>query len=332
MANPFRSAARKASTAFRGQTKKTLKQAGGTAENNADLMAATFTNADRDTEISSLVGNPAEAQELERWGILENVLARATSGITLLSDSIQKELTPALLTLTGRGLSLLDTAKVLPLVSLDIATQNAKLGPIKLNGWSLQRLAEPFALIAKNISFHAETCVNAEAPFIKMVASASTVIKSSLINTRSDVLWDVTRDYIGRISNTFFVESSQFVALASQKIKLESNSTIDISAGLGAPGAGISLGSTGAIDILGSNTTQSSLVSHTIAAGTSVSISSGIINLNPVVPISPKAGPVVLPISPLIIVPDPVTGSGGTAKAGFVPQYQGQLGSGVVLI
>lgn len=328
----YKQASRSSAGAFRSQAAKTTSQSGASANKNADLMAAVFTNADRDKQVTSLVGNPAEAQELERWDVLENVLARATSGVTLMGESIQNDLMPALAALTGRGLSPLDTLKVLPLVSLDIATQNVKLGPVKLNGWVIKKIAEPYARIAKAISYHAETCINAEAPFIKMVASTGMALKASTIATRSDVLWDTARDYIGRISNTFFIESSQFVAAASQKVRLESNETIELAAGLAAPGAGITLKRSGVIDILSSNLTLSAFSSHTIAAGTSVTISSGIINLNPVVPIAPSAGPIVLPIQPIVITPDPVTGKGGLQVAKFVPQYQGQLGSGVILV
>jgi hypothetical protein len=332
MENKERAAGRKASQAFRSQAAKTTSQTGSTADKNADLMAAVLTNSDRDQEVSSLVGNPAEAQELERWDVLENVVARATVTATAAGESTQNELMPALTALTGRGLTPVDTLKVIPLVNLDIATINAKLGPLTVNGWVLDKIAEPMGLIAKAISYHAETVINSEAPTITLTASATMGLKASLLATRSDVLWDVTRDYIGRISNTFFVEAAQFVALGQNKLRLESNSKIELAAGNTAPGAGIELDSSGKIDISGSSLTLSSTVSHTISANTSVTISSTIINLNPTVPVAPSIGPIVLPITPIVITPNSETGQGKTPRAGLVPKYQGQLGSGVVLI
>lgn len=318
----IRSAGHKAAKAFKEQLKRKLKQTAAASDVNADLQAATLVNADREDVESSLLGNPAEAQELERWDFAEQIKDRTVGGIqTFIDKTIKNDITPFFITTAARGLTLIDAVKSLPGVALDLAMLLAKLGPLRVNGWEIQRHTEMWGVIAKMLSFYSETTVHTQAPMITSNASAAHSTKSPMIHTRSDMKIDFAKDEIHRIANSFNLEADQLLMLLKTAAKIHANGKIEL-----ATLADVELsGATGLVTKAGTTTKNSSAISHTIAAGVSVTISAPMVNINPLVPTTPDIPTVVLPILP-------ITFDGKIASGKTMPQYKGQNGSGVIII
>jgi hypothetical protein len=246
----------------------------------------------------------------------------------VLDKTIKLALTPALIQYGTRGSVMIDAAKMLPGVSLELAMMLAKLGPLRTSGWKMDRLTEAWVVTAKMFSLQTESTIRQEAPAIISSAGAVNYRESPMDVVRADMAAVLVKDEIHRVANAFNMDAKTLLMIIQMSAIIQSNTKVELTAGV-VPGVGSSLELDTIAGIKSStttSTTQSSVISHTISAGVAATISAPIVNINPIIPVPP--------VPPTALVAPVVTmlplDSVRTAEK--MPQYNGQNAHGTVII
>lgn len=302
-----------------------LGQAGRTAHAISRQRGLILFNTDGDLKLSSAMSNPPRVHEDEKFEVLEKLQERvkANLGITQ-SETIPEHLTKGATQLAvnaGLAADFVDLAKSVAGILMELLTCAVKVGPLKVNGWKIERFSETLASIVKMRLVHAETIIRHEAP-VHTIVGVHTTTESHLNTNIHDIQLTVVKDEIHRIANVFGLDANKLALLlkesaaikAQQKIELSSGRELEVSAlGKIVNKAGTSIKNSAPLHII------------TDGAGGTITMSAGIINLNPLSSSNSEIPNPVLPVTT-------VEANAEIRATEIRPQFQNMNGHGTVII
>jgi hypothetical protein len=306
---------------FKDTSRKALRQAGNQAKSNAELQSFLVTNTARQAVPDSRTSNPAKSNENEKHDLAETQRQKLKDHLGSASTWLLKGLVPSLAGFAAAGVPMLDALVTLPAKAADLAALRLKIGMHRSHGWEMKRLTDAWTLFSKFMKVTAETAIHFRAPAV-FVSADTHHVAATLSLEVVDVKTVVAQEEIHRVANAFGLEATHLVALLQAAATIHANGKLELAT---ATDATLSAGTN--VNLVAGNALHHSAITHTFAdaAGGSIKLSGGRIDLNPLVPAA-------LPAVPVVVLPVvPVSPSQQPAATKQMPQYDGLGAHGSLL-
>lgn len=317
----FLEAGRKAVPALKPQIAASLNQVGNTLEHNADLQKAINTGSTEAIEVSSGLTNPFRVAEGEKYDVMEQFRDRLRASIKSTTDTqLDSRLKSGLEQIKPSG-GFSDANKALDVAKVQLGMVMVKLGQLKLYGWKLLRVTEAWAMTAKAIFFSADGAIRTEAPYIDHTSYVDTTFAHINIDA-GDLKVVLVKDEIHRVADAFGIDANYLTALLKATAIIHARGNIEI-----ASHVDLKLSAEAVADIRGGSQIKLSSPSHTIADGSggTITMTGGIINLNPVSSVSSEPAILVDAVNNIEAADYP-------RELEVKPQYEGVNGHGTSII
>lgn len=271
----------------------------------ADLMSALFAGSFREFTPTSAVSNPAKTSPDSGNEIISGLRNKLKDHISSLNEQLGKDtLVRVVANLTAHG----NPANLVTLLmgaKQELASFIPIIGLAKAAGWKLLRAADAYNVMAKYFSAKVETAIHLMGP---LFAVNSRFIHHSSIQSveHTNLKVILSEEEVHSLASQFCVDAETVLLLATLNAKLQSNSNMELAANSQTTvSAGVGLNLLSGADLQ----MHSNLLTIRDGGGGTITMGGGIINLNPIVPATPKTPLVVPPILAFSVDPTNLTPS-----------------------
>lgn len=302
-----------------------MGQAGRTAHAISRQRGLVLFNSDGSLKLSSAMSNPPRVHEDEKFDVLEKLHERVKTNLSITQgETIPEYLTKGVAQFainSKLAADFVDLGKTAAGILMEILTCGVKISPLKVNGWRIERFSEVLASIVKMRLVHAETIIRHEAP-IHTIVGIQTSTESHLNTNIHDIHLTVVKDEIHRIANVFGLDAKKLALLVKETASLQAQQKIEFSSG-----REVEISAAAKILNKAGTSIKSSAPLHIITdgAGGTITMSAGIINLNPLSSSSSEIPNVVLPVTN-------VEANAEIRATDMRPQFQNMNGHGTQII
>jgi hypothetical protein len=279
----FLNAARDGIVAMKQQFSESVKQNGQSFDANAQLQNIHNNNGEDPVEVSSGFSNPSSSHESEKYEFMESLRERLRSTYVLMAQkTIGEKLKTGITQFKSFGEGFTDAEKTVNGILVELGILIVKLGQLKSYGWKVNRIVDAWAMVSKYFLVQAES-IRLEAPSVISVGSVSSS-QFHLHETIADVQSVQVKDEIHRVAEAYGLDAKFLTILLQQTAKIYANKNIELMAK-----EDFMISAEEDLNIT-ANLVKSSAVTTQLVdkSGGAITISNGIIHLNPISPPSPS--------------------------------------------